>query len=116
MSDTLESFLSSQLPIGGLAAYSVQVAENVLTSQCLSKSLYPSSTEQMLLRVVKSGHALLPGGDQPTHYCWTFEAHKVFIAARPDGGCLALLMENNPSTQVNRVKEILQGFLDLSEI
>jgi hypothetical protein len=116
MSESVENFLSSQLPVGGLAAYSIHVHDSVLATQCLTKSLYPTSTEQILHRVVKSGRALLPAGEQAAHYCWTFEAHKVYVASRPDGGCLALLVENNPNAQLTRVKEILQGFLDLPEI
>ena len=116
MSQSVFGFLTSQLPVSGLAAYSIHQGESVVALECLSKSLYPSSTEQMLLRVVKGGRTLFPTGDRPAHYCWTFEGHKVYVAARADGGCLALLVENNPNAQLNRVKEILQSFLDLAEV
>jgi hypothetical protein len=116
MKDVIENFLSSRLPIGGLAAYSIHVPTGVLATECLSKSLYPSSAEQMLTRVIEGGRALLPPGERPAHYCWTFEVHKVYVAARPDGICLALLVENNPSAQLIRIKETLQDFLDLQEL
>ena len=114
MSD-VENFLSSRLPIGGVAAYSIRRGNDVLAADCLSKSLYPSSTEEMLARVVRGGRALLPCGDHPARYCWTFEGHRVYVAARPDGVCLALLVENNASAQLVSINETLQAFLDLPE-
>jgi len=115
MSD-VENFLSSRLPIGGVAAYSIHLPNGVLVEECLSKSLYPSCAEQMLARVVQGGRALLSCGEHAAHYCWTFEVHLVYVAARPDGVCLALLVENNRSAQLDRVKETLQAFLDLPEL
>ena len=115
MSD-IQKFLSSCLPIGGVAAYSIQMPGGVLATECFSKSLYPTSTELMLTRVIKDGRALLPCGETAAQYCWTFEAHLVYVAARTDGVCLALLVENNPSAQLLRIKETLQGFLDLREV
>ena len=116
MSDVVENFLSSRLPIGGVSAYSIHAPNGVpVAMDCLSKSLYPTSAEQMLTRLVKDGRALLPS---PTaaHYCWTFEGHLVYVAARADGFCLALLVENNPTAQLVRIKETLQGFIDLTEV
>ena len=116
MSDAISNFLSSSFPISGLAAYSVHLPNRVLEAQCFSKSLYPSATEEMLNHVVQSGRALLPSGEGQVQYCWTFESHRIYVAARPDGVSLALLTENNPSTQLQRIQETLQGFLDLEEI
>jgi hypothetical protein len=115
MSDVIENFLSTRLPIGGVAAYSIQLPNAVLASQCFSKSLYPTSTEQMLTRVIQGGRTLLPCEDRAAQYCWTFEAHRVYVAARPDGLNLAFLVENNTSTQLARIKETLQAFLDLPD-
>ncbi len=116
MSDTLANFLAARLPIGGLAAYSVHQNNHVLEAQCLSKSMYSTGAEEMLGSVVQTGRTLLPPGDCAAQYCWTFEAHRVYVAARPDGMCLALLVENNPSTQLLRVKETLEQFLGLAEL
>jgi hypothetical protein len=116
MSDVVENFLSSRLPIGGVAAYSIHLPSGVLASECLSKSLYPTSVEQMVNRVVQSGRTLLPCGEKPAHYCWTFEGHRVYVATRADGACLVLLVENNPSAQLVRIKETLQDFLDLEQL
>jgi hypothetical protein len=116
MSDAIENFLSARLPIGGVAAYSIHLPSGVLAAECLSKSLYPTSTEKMLTQIVHDGGILLPCGEHPAHYCWTFEGHRVYVAARPDGASLALLVENNASAQLVRVKETLQDFLDLTEL
>jgi len=116
MSDVITDYLASRLPISGLAAYCIQLPNQLLDSQCFSKSLYPTSTEEMLSRVVQGGRALLPPGERPVQYCWTFEGYRVYVGARPDGVCLALLVENNPSTQILRIQETLQGFLDLTEL
>jgi hypothetical protein len=116
MSEVLSNFFSSRLPIGGLAAYSVHLPRQLLEVQCVTKALYPSATEEMLSRLVQSGRALLPSGESPVQYCWTFENHRLYVAGRPDGVSLALLVENNPSTQLLRVQETLQDFLDLTEV
>jgi hypothetical protein len=113
MNDAIENFLSSRLPIGGLAAYSLQLPDGPGETECLSKSLYPSSTAELLTRLVHSGRTLLPAGEHPAQYCWTFECHRVYVAARPDGASLALLVENNPSAQLARVQHTLRDFLEL---
>jgi hypothetical protein len=115
MSDMVQNFIMARFPIAGMAAYSVHSSDQVLQSQSLSRSLYAATTEQMLASVVKNGLALLPPGGRPAHYCWTFEAHQVFVAVRTDGLALALLMENNVSVQLSSVKNLLQSFLELQE-
>lgn len=116
MSESVENFLSAHLPIGGLAAYSVELPNAVLVSECLTKSLYAGSTAEMLTQIVQNGRTLLPCGEQAAHYCWTFEGHRIYVASRPDGVCLALMVENNPSVQMPRIQETLQGFIDLAEV
>ena len=115
MNDVVQSYLSSRFPIVGVAAYSLFSSDQLLETQCLSKSLYPTTTEEMINRVIKSSRELLPSGKRSAQYCWTFEAHRVYLASRSDGFCLVLLVENNPGVQQFRVQETLQGFLDLSD-
>jgi len=115
MSEMIQNFVMSRFPIAGMAAYSVHTSNTVLQSQSLSRSLYAATTEQMLTSVVKNGLALLPPDGRPARYCWTFEAHQVFVAVRADGLALALLMENNISVQLSSVKDVLQSFLELQE-
>ena len=116
MSESVEKFLSSHLPIGGLAAYSVEFPKAVLVSECLSKSLYAGATAEMLSQIVQNGRTLLPSGEQAAHYCWTFEGHRVHVASRADGVCLALLVENNQSAQMAPIQQTLQAFIDLPEV
>jgi len=116
MSEMLENFLSAHLPIVGLVAYSIQLPDRVLAMECFSKSLYPSSTEQMLNTVVETGRTLLPAEECAAQYCWVFECLRVYVAARADGACLALLVENNPSIQMPRIQETLQGFVEVTEV
>ena len=115
MSDMIQNFIATRFPIPGLAAYSVHAPLSAIENQCLSKSLYAGNTEQMLSRVIKNGRALLPSGGRPAHYCWTFDAHQVFVAVRSDGLSLALLMENNVNMQPSTVRDVLQDFLDLRD-
>jgi hypothetical protein len=113
MNEALEDFLLPRLPIVGLVAYSIQLPDRVLATQCFSKSLYPSATEQMLTRLVHSGRTLLPAGQSAARYCWIFECLRVYVAARADGACLALLVENNAGVQMLRIQETLQAFGEL---
>ena len=116
MSDIIEEFFSPRLPIGGVVAYSVQTPDQVLAVQCFSKSFYSSAAENLLSRVVHAGLTLLPGGQRAASYCWSFESLRVYVAARTDGACLALLVENGPAAQLLRIQETLQAFVDLPEL
>jgi hypothetical protein len=40
----------------------------------------------------------------------------VYVAARADGVSLALLVENNAGAQLERVGEIIAGFLEMQEL
>ena len=116
MNPAIDSLISSRLPINGLAAYGFLRAREAVEIQLLTKSLYPTTTEQMLGRLIRGGQELLPSPEHAAQYCWTFECHRVYVAARTDGGCLAMLVENNPRAQLSRVQETLQAFLDLPEL
>jgi hypothetical protein len=116
MNDVLQEFLSPRLPIGGVVAYSVQSPDQVLAVECFSKSFYNSAAENLLSRVVHAGRTLLPAADCAASYCWSFESLQVYVAARADGACLALLVENGPGAQLLRIQETLQAFVDLPEL
>ena len=116
MNELIEEFFSPRLPIGGLVAYSVHSPDEVLAVQCFSKSFYASAAEKLLSRVVHAGRTLLPGSQRAASYCWSFEALRVYVAARPDGACLALLVGNDPGAQLLQIQETLQAFVDLPEL
>ena len=109
-------FLSSKLPIHGLAAYCIRSAAASLASDCFSKSLYPNSAQEMLTRVVQEGRTVFSCEGRAANFCWTFEAHQVYVAARADGVSLALLVENNAGIQLGRIRELLQGFLEMEQL
>jgi hypothetical protein len=116
MSDNLASLVASRLPIGGVAAYCIDLPDRVLCTECFSKSLYPSSTEAMLTNLVRSGRTLLPSERSAVQYCWVFECLRVYVAARADGISLALMVENNSSTQTAKIQEMLRDFAELAEV
>jgi hypothetical protein len=109
-------FLSSKLPIHGVAAYSIRASGAAVAGQCFSKSLYPNSTEEMLARLMQEGPNLFPSNGTAANYCWTFEAHHIYVAARADGVSLALLVENTAGIQLARIREVLQGFLGMETL
>jgi hypothetical protein len=111
MSEAPDNFLASHLPIVGLVAYAIQSSDRIVSVECLSKSLYPSAAEQMLNSLVQTGRTLLPPGDSAATYCWVFECLRVYVAARTDGYCMALMVENNPGVQLHQVQTALEAFL-----
>jgi hypothetical protein len=116
MTELPVNFLSSRLPMVGLVAYSIHTPHGEVEAHCLSKSLYPTSTEHLLNAAVQSGRNLLPAGEVAAQYCWVFECLRVYVAARPDGACLALLVENNPGVQTARIQEALQVFVEMAGV
>ena len=116
MSDALASLVCSRLPILGVAAYCIDLQDRVFCSECFSKSLYPSSTEQMLANLVRRGRTLLPSDQTAARYCWVFECLRVYVAARTDGISLALMVENIPNVQTAKIQEMLRDFCDLVEV
>jgi hypothetical protein len=106
-------YLSSKLPIHGLAAYSMRSSGAPVANQCFSKSLYANTAEEMLGRVMQEGQTLFSSQGTAANFCWTFEAHQVYIAARADGVSLGLLVENNAGIQISRIRDLLQGFLEM---
>jgi hypothetical protein len=114
MSDALVNLVSSRLPIVGLAAYAIGLPDRIVASQCLSKSLSPSATEEMLGALTTTGRTLLPSGQAGARYCWTFADIRVYVVARADGTCLSVMIENKPGVQTVRLQDLMQEFGDAS--
>ena len=113
MSDALQDFLIPRLPIAGLAAYRIEESGRVVATQCTSRSLPPSAADKMLSSMIQTGRDLLPTNNESALYCWSFDRLKVYVAARADAACLAVLVESNPDVQIMRIRETLQAFVDL---
>ena len=110
MKPTLGNIVSSRLPVAGLLAYSIQLADQLLVTECIAHSLDRSTTQDMLAAVVRNGRELLPAQSAPANYCWTFEQFKIYVTVRADGAALALVVENHPGVQMVRLKEMRQEF------
>ena len=116
MIDIPVNFLSSRLPIVGLVGYTIHTPYGEVEVHCLSKSLYPASAEHLLKAAVQDSRNLLPAGEVSAQYCWSFDCMRVYVAARADGGCLALLVENNPGVQMVRIQQALQDYIELAPV
>jgi len=110
MNTSFANVVSSRLPVAGLLAYSIQLPDRVLVTECITNALDRSATEEMLAAVVRNGRELLPNQNSPANYCWTSEQFRIFVAARADGACLAVVVENHPGVQMVRLKEMLEEF------
>ena len=110
MSDALLNLVSSRLPVVGLLAYSIHSPNRVLATGCLGKTFDSSAAEEMLGSVIRTGRTLLPAQDESARYCWVFEQLRVYVSARADGICLALVVENDPGVQMARLQELIQDF------
>jgi len=62
---------------------------------------------------VRSGRTLLPIDKAAARYCWAFESLRIYVTARADGVCLALMVGNNPGIQMVRIQEMMQDFAEL---
>ncbi len=109
-------FMSSRLPIKGVAAYLIRSAKAVLAKECLTKSVYSTSAGQMLTSLIRTGQTLLPPAEPPARYCWTFECLRVYVAVRKDDTCLALLVENAPEVEFSRIEETLDAFIETETV
>ena len=116
MSDALVSLVSSRLPIVGLAAYAIGSPDQIVASQCFSKSLTSPATEEMLGALTTTSRTLLPSGQTGARYCWTFEGLRVYVVARADGTCLSVMVENKPGVQTVRLQELMQEFGDAAPV
>jgi len=116
MTEIPVNFLSSRLPIVGVVAYSIHSPQGEVEAHCLSKSFYPTTTEQLLNAAVQGSQTLLPADQVAAQYCWVFECLRVYVAARQDGSFLALLVENNPGVQTARIQEALEAFVEIQPV
>ena len=114
MKEALQDFLDRNLPLPGLAACSVRLAERSYESRCYGEWFAAAQVEQTLNRLALAADSLGPPGTQPTRLCWVFEHARVHLALRGDGACLALFVENRPGVTSPKLEDVLEKFLRLA--
>jgi hypothetical protein len=113
MKDALQDFLDRNLPVPGLAACSVRLADRTFVSRCYSDWFTSAQVEQALSRLALAADSLGYHGIQPLRLGWVFEHSRIHLALRPDGACLAFFMENRPGVTNPKLEGLLEEFTRL---
>ena len=93
MNEGVEAFLDRILPLAGVTACSVRLADRTFNSRCFGDWFTPAQAEQALNRLALAADSLSYHGIQPTHLCWVFEHIRIYLALRGDGACLAFFVD-----------------------
>jgi hypothetical protein len=112
MNEALQGFLDHSLPLPGVTACSVRLADRTFVSRCYSDWFTPAQAEQALNRLAQAADSLSYHGIQPIGLCWVFERIHIHLALRQDAACLALFVENRPGTNPN-LNGLLEEFAGL---
>jgi hypothetical protein len=110
MKQTLQEFLDRNLPLPGVAAYSVRLADRTYATRCHSDWFTPAQAEQALGRLALAADGLGYHGIQPTRLCWVFDHTRIHLVLRPDGACLACFVENRPGLAHEKLESFLEEF------
>lgn len=113
MKGTLQDFLERNLPLPGVAACSVRLADRSFVSRCYSDWFTTAQVEQAVSRLALAADSLSYHGIQPIRLCWVFEHTRVHLALRRDGACLAFFAENRPGVTNPRLEAVLEEFAAL---
>ena len=113
MKDTLQDFLDRNLPLPGLAACSVRLADRTFVSRCYDDWFTPAQVEQALSRLALAADSLGYHGIQPLRLSWVFEHSRIHLALHRDGACLAFFMENRPGVTNPKLEALLEEFTRL---
>jgi len=113
MKDTLQEFLDRNLPLPGLAACSVRLADRTFVSRCYSDWFTSAQVEQALSRLALAADSLGYHGIQPSRLGWVFEHSRIHLALRRDGACLAFFVENRPGVTNPKLEGLLEEFTRL---
>ena len=113
MKDSLQDFLDRNLPLPGLAACSVRLADRTFVSRCYSDWFTSTQIEQALSRLTLAADSLGYHGIQPLRLSWVFEHSRIHLALRRDGACLAFFMENRPGVTNLKLEGLLEEFTRL---
>lgn len=115
MSERLRQLLDQQLPLPGVAAWAVRLPDFAVGQESFVDWFSADQVAQFLARMIQALENLQRHHLQPQQLCWVFEHARVHLAARPDGGCLALFVENRPDVPADVIQDLLASFIALPE-
>jgi hypothetical protein len=113
MKETLQEFLDRNLPLPGLAACSVRLADRTFVSRCYTDWFTLAQAEQALGRLALAADSLGYHGIQPLRLGWVFEHSRIHLALRGDGACIAFFVENRPGVTTPKLEGLLEEFTRL---
>jgi hypothetical protein len=113
MSEVLKEFLEANLPVAGLAAWGMRLADGTVLARCCNAGLAVPQIEQMVNAIATAGRGLEPHGLQPVRLCWVFEHARLHLALRPEGVSLVLLMENRADHPSGEVERVIETFVQM---
>lgn len=114
MKAVFQQFLDRNLPLPGVAACSVRLADRTYVSCCYSDWFTASQVEQVLNRLALAADSLGYHGIQPLRLCWVFEHSRLHLALRGDGACAIFVLENRPGDSHAKLEGLLEEFARLS--
>ena len=112
MKEALQALLDRNLPLPGLGACSVRLADRTYMTHCYGDWFAPAQVEQALSRLALAADSLGYHGIQPIRLCWVFQHARIHLALRQDGACLAFFVENRPGTNA-KLASLLEEFTSL---
>ena len=113
MKEAVQGFLDRNLPLPGVAACGVRLADRTFVSRCYDDSFTVAQVEQALSRLALAADSLGYHGIQPTRLCWVFERTRIHLALRGDAACLACFVENQPGAANPKLEGLLEEFVAL---
>ena len=113
MKEPLQDFLDRYLPLPGVAACSVRLADRTYVTRCEGDWFTTAQVEQALGRLALAADSLGYHGIHPARLCWAFEHSRIHLALRRDGTCLALFAENRPGVAPEGLAGLLEEFTAL---
>lgn len=116
MNSPLQNLLDQQLPLPGVAAWAVRMPDFAVGQETFMDWFTPDQVAQFLARMIQTVENLRRHHIEPLRLCWVFENTRIHLASRPDGGCLALFLENRKGLPSEQIQQLLTSFLELQEL
>jgi hypothetical protein len=110
MTEDLQLFLAQRLPLPGIAAWALRLADRTVASQCFENWFTRPQVEEVLTRITLAADNI---EGHPYGLSWTFERARILLARRGDGACLALFVENRSNLDTAPLQELLNEFRNL---